>query len=44
MNPIRTEVLEQTVRERGAGETQVCDQVFASLLRAIDAKDPGYRM
>jgi ribulose-5-phosphate 4-epimerase/fuculose-1-phosphate aldolase len=43
LHPIRAEVFEQTVRERGAGETQVCDMVFASLVRAIETRDPGYK-
>jgi hypothetical protein len=37
------EVFEQAVRESGPGEPEVGEAVFASLIRAIDAKDPGYK-
>lgn len=37
------EVFEQAVRESGPGEPAVGDAVFASLVRAIDEKDPGYK-
>ncbi|HJQ57203.1 MAG TPA: class II aldolase/adducin family protein [Vineibacter sp.] len=43
LNPIRQTVFEQTVRDSGAGEAQLCDMVFASLVRAIEAKDPSYK-
>jgi len=36
-------VLEQAVRESGPGEPEVCEAVFASLVRAIDEKDPSYK-
>lgn len=43
VHPIREDVFEQTVRESGPGEKQVCDMVFAWLVRVIEAKDPGYK-
>ncbi|MDA0225114.1 MAG: class II aldolase/adducin family protein [Proteobacteria bacterium] len=43
MNPLGPKVLAQTVRESGPGEPAVCEAVFASLVRAIEAKDPDYR-
>lgn len=36
-------VFEQTTREAGPDEPAVCEAVFAALVRAIDAKDPGYK-
>jgi ribulose-5-phosphate 4-epimerase/fuculose-1-phosphate aldolase len=43
INPIRPEVFPQTVRESGPGEKRTCEDVFAALVRLIDAKDPSYR-
>lgn len=43
LNPIRSEVFAQTVRESGPGEKRTCDDVFAAMQRLIDAKDPSYR-
>ena len=43
LNPIRSEVFAQTVRESGAGEKRTCDDVFAAMQRIVDAKDPSYR-
>jgi len=43
LNPIRPSVFEQTARDRGTGEKQVYDMLFASLVRAIEARDPGYK-
>jgi len=43
LNPIRSEVFAQTVRESGPGEKRTCDDVFAAMQRIVDAKDPGYR-
>jgi ribulose-5-phosphate 4-epimerase/fuculose-1-phosphate aldolase len=43
LNPIRTEVFEQTVRESGPGEKRTCDDVFAAMLRMVDSRDPSYR-
>jgi ribulose-5-phosphate 4-epimerase/fuculose-1-phosphate aldolase len=43
VNPIRSQVFEQTVREGGPAEKRTCDDVFAALVRMIDARDPSYR-
>ena len=43
VNPIRPEVFEQTVREGGPAEKRTCDDVFAAMVRLVDAKDPSYR-
>ena len=43
VHPIRPEVFPQTVREGGPAEKRTCDDVFAALLRQIDAIDPSYR-
>jgi ribulose-5-phosphate 4-epimerase/fuculose-1-phosphate aldolase len=40
---IRPEVFEQTVRESSIAEKRTCDDVFAALVRMVDAKDPSYR-
>ena len=43
LNPIRSEVFAQTVRESGPGEKRTCEDVFAAMQRLVDAKDPSYR-
>jgi ribulose-5-phosphate 4-epimerase/fuculose-1-phosphate aldolase len=43
LNPIRESVFEQTVRESGPGEKRTCEDVFAAMLRLVDARDPSYR-
>jgi ribulose-5-phosphate 4-epimerase/fuculose-1-phosphate aldolase len=43
LNPIKSEVFAQTVRESGPGEKRACDDVFAAMQRLVDAKDPSYR-
>jgi ribulose-5-phosphate 4-epimerase/fuculose-1-phosphate aldolase len=43
LNPIRSDVFAQTVRESGPGEKRTCEDVFAAMLRLVDAKDPSYR-
>ena len=43
LNPIRGEVFAQTVRESGPGEKRTCDDVFAAMVRRIEAADPSYR-
>jgi ribulose-5-phosphate 4-epimerase/fuculose-1-phosphate aldolase len=40
---IRPGVFEQTVRESSIAEKRTCDDVFAALVRMVDAKDPSYR-
>ena len=43
LNPIRDEVFAQTVRESGPGEKRTCDDVFAAMMRQVEAADPSYR-
>ena len=43
LNPIRSEVFAQTVRESGPGEKRTCEDVFAAMQRLVDAKDSSYR-
>ena len=40
---VRPEVFEQTVREGGPAEKRTCEDVFAALVRLVDAKDRSYR-
>ena len=42
-NPIRREIFEQTVRESSIAEKRTCDDMFAALVRQVDARDPSYR-
>ncbi len=42
-NPIRPEVLRQTVRESSIAEKRTCDDVFAAMVRLVEAKDPSFR-
>jgi ribulose-5-phosphate 4-epimerase/fuculose-1-phosphate aldolase len=43
INAIRANVFPQTVRESGPGDKRTCEDVFAALVRLVDAKDPSYR-
>ncbi len=43
LNPIRPEVFEQAVREGGPAEKRTCDDVFAAMVRLVDARDPSYK-
>jgi ribulose-5-phosphate 4-epimerase/fuculose-1-phosphate aldolase len=43
LSPIRDEVFAQTVRESGPGEKRTCEDVFAALVRLVEAKGPSYR-
>ena len=43
LNPIRSEVFAQTVRESGPGEKRTCEDVFTAMQRIVDAKDRSYR-
>jgi ribulose-5-phosphate 4-epimerase/fuculose-1-phosphate aldolase len=43
LNPIRPEVLPQTVREGGPAEKRTCEDTFAALQRKLDSIDPSYR-
>jgi len=43
VNPVRSGVLEQTVRESGPAEKRTCEDAFAALQRRLDALDRSYR-
>jgi ribulose-5-phosphate 4-epimerase/fuculose-1-phosphate aldolase len=43
INRIRPEVFAQTVRESSIAEKRTCDDVFAALVRMVDARDPSYK-
>jgi ribulose-5-phosphate 4-epimerase/fuculose-1-phosphate aldolase len=43
INPLAPEVLERMLQESGPGEQRTCDDVFAALVRLVDARDPRYR-
>jgi ribulose-5-phosphate 4-epimerase/fuculose-1-phosphate aldolase len=43
MNPVSESAIEQSVRESGPGEKQICDMVFDALVRRIEALDPDYK-
>jgi ribulose-5-phosphate 4-epimerase/fuculose-1-phosphate aldolase len=43
LNAIRDEVFAQTVRESGPGEKRTCEDVFAAMVRRVEAVDPSYR-
>jgi ribulose-5-phosphate 4-epimerase/fuculose-1-phosphate aldolase len=43
INPLPAPVLERMLQESGAGEQRTCDDVFASLVRMIEARDPSYK-
>lgn len=36
-------VIERMLGESGPGETKTCDDVFAAMVRLVDARDPSYR-
>jgi len=42
LNVIHDEVFAQTVRESGPGEKRTCEDVFAAMVRLIEAKDRSY--
>jgi len=43
LNPIKSDVFAQTVRESGPGEKRTCEDVFAAMQRLVDQKDSRYR-
>ena len=43
IHPVRPEVFAQTVRESGQAEKRTCDDVFAALVRLVEAKDASFR-
>jgi ribulose-5-phosphate 4-epimerase/fuculose-1-phosphate aldolase len=43
IHPVTSRAIAQSVRESGQGEKRTCDDVFAALVRMLDAKDPSYK-
>ena len=43
INPLRPEVIERMLEESGPGEKRVCEDVYAALVRLVDARDSSYR-
>jgi hypothetical protein len=43
IHPVTSQAIAQSVRESGQGEKRTCDDVFAALVRMLDAKDPNYK-
>lgn len=43
IHPVTSQAIAQSVRESGQGEKRTCDDVFAALVRMLDAKDPSYK-
>ena len=43
LRPITRAAIERSVREAGPAEPRTCEDVFAALVRLVDAKDPSYR-
>jgi ribulose-5-phosphate 4-epimerase/fuculose-1-phosphate aldolase len=43
LHPIRPGVFAQTVREGGPAEKRTCDEMFAAMVRLVDARDRSYR-
>jgi ribulose-5-phosphate 4-epimerase/fuculose-1-phosphate aldolase len=43
IHPVTSRAIAQSVRESGQGEKRTCDDVFAALVRMLDAKDPNYK-
>ena len=43
LNRLSPQVIERMLGESGPGETQTCADVFAAMVRLIEARDPSYR-
>src|SRR5574339_453827 len=43
INRLSPEVIERMLAESGPGESRTCHDVFAALVRLVDAQDPSYR-
>jgi ribulose-5-phosphate 4-epimerase/fuculose-1-phosphate aldolase len=41
--PVTAQAIEQSVRESGQGEERTCRDVWAAMVRLVDARDPSYR-
>ena len=43
INRVRPEVVARMLQESGPGEKRTCEDVFAAMVRLVDARDPSYR-
>ena len=43
INPLSPAVIERMLAESGPGEKRTCEDVYAALVRMVDARDPSYR-
>lgn len=43
VNRLPQPVIERMLGESGPGETKTCDDVFAAMVRLVDARDPSYK-
>ena len=43
VNRLSQPVIDRMLAESGPGETKTCDDVFAALVRQVDARDPSYK-
>ena len=43
INRLSQPVIDRMLGESGPGETQTCEDVYAALVRLLDARDPSYR-
>ena len=43
VNALSQPVIDRMLGESGPGETQTCEDVYAALVRLMDARDPSYR-
>ena len=43
INRLSPAVIERMLAESGPGESRTCHDVFAALVRLVDAQDPSYR-
>ena len=43
VNALSQPVIDRMLDESGPGETQTCEDVYAALVRLMDARDPSYR-
>ena len=43
INRLSPEVIERMLEESGPGESRTCQDVFAALVRLVEARDPSYR-
>ena len=43
INPVPPEALKRMLEESGPGEKRTCEDVYAALVRMVEARDPSYR-